>query len=307
MGLQEDRLLLLLGDGGNRTISELAVEMNVKIRTIYRIIERLNQQGYPIDSNMGVPQLLSINDSDPSSLPIMQLTHEEELLLDCLLNMLDGNQSLKSSLRRKLVQMLGHMGLERVTGRLRNVQLCNTINKAMEQRCQVILNGYASGHSATISDRLIEPVQWSSGHRQLHAFDVDKGQMRTFVISRISNVTITNKPYQHQSQYHVPEVDCFWMSGTPQKVTLRMSLLALNLLHEEYPLSTRFKEVVVRKGNTPLEQHLNLLYPYKVTLEVRSMLGVGRFVMGLVGQVLIVKGDELKTYIANNLKQNNLY
>lgn len=97
----------------------------------------------------------------------------------------------------------------------------------------------------------------------------------------MEGVEPTGVRWRYESEHVVPEVDCFWMGGAPKEVTLRIDLLALNLLHEEYPLSRQYE---VRNSDDEA-------MPYEVTLVVRSPLGVGRFVKGLDGHVVVMTDE----------------
>ena len=74
------------------------------------------------------------------------------------------------------------------------------------------------------------------------------------------------------------------MSGdVPYRVKLRLSFMAKNLLVEEYPLAGKF---LSKEGQN-----------WILDTEVFSMNGIGRFVSGLMGEVEIIVGEELKTFL----------
>ena len=85
--------------------------------------------------------------------------------------------------------------------------------------------------------------------------------------------------------------DCFRMNGkesTP--VTPKMTLMAKNLLTEEYPLSAR--DLTYEDGYWWLKT------------EVKSMAGVRRFYLGLSDQIEILDSPELVSYLSEHVKKN---
>ena len=68
-------------------------------------------------------------------------------------------------------------------------------------------------------------------------------------------------------------------------VTLKMTLMAKNILIEEYHLAS--KDLTFEDG-----------YWWLRTI-VKDLAGVGRFVIGLADQIIVVKSPELTSYIMN--------
>ncbi len=284
------KFITLLSDGKKRNIKELAKLIGKDQRTVYRYIKAMEKAGFIIDNRSGCPQVLEVNPRYVDPRHLLYFTVEEGAILSHLLLSIDSDNPLKNGLLSKLRTLLDASGLPILT----DIDNANTkvrvIAEGMERHQQVLLKSYASGSSGTIMDRHVEPVQFSANYRQVYAYDVDKLAMRAFVISRMSDAQLLDEPWRHQTEHHVDDPDCFWISGNKwTSVTLAMSQLALHLLHEEYPLSQQY---AVKKTKDPL-------FPYQVTLQVRNMKGVGRFVLGLGSQVRVVKGVALKRYVNN--------
>lgn len=73
-------------------------------------------------------------------------------------------------------------------------------------------------------------------------------------------------------------------------VTLKMTLMAKNLLIEEYPLSAC--DLTYEDGYWWLKT------------EVKSMAGVGRFYLGVSDQIEIIDSPELVSYVSEHVKKN---
>ena len=85
-------------------------------------------------------------------------------------------------------------------------------------------------------------------------------------------------------------MDAFRLSGeTPIHVRLSMTLRARNLMVEEYPLTEN--DISEGKGGR---------WIYDGT--VRRMEGIGRFVMGLLSQIEILEGEELRQYVLESIR-----
>lgn len=274
------RMLASLKADEQLSISDFARLFEVSDRSIYNMIKDVRNRGYRVCIEQSIPRLESFVAPIGADDDVYLSTDEADLLLYLIHHLTVAHpqrQSLSSligkDLKDRLEPYFCHVD--------EDLHKVSRIAEAIRNHTQLVLKGYRSGHSGTIMDRLVEPVKWSANYRQLHAYDVDKRAMRTFVVSRMEGVEPTGVRWRYESEHVVPEVDCFWMGGDPKEVTLSMDLLALNLLHEEYPLSRQYE---VRNNEDEA-------MPYEVTLVVRSPLGVGRFVKGLAGHVVVMTDD----------------
>ena len=275
--LREHKILELLQQGSGYSIFDYAKLLGVTSRTVYRALDSLRSQGYPIEKNSGRPRLLT-REGTPDDAVYLSDFEAEQLLY--LLNTMDQNAPLRTALSGRFGKVLRQTFSPYLMNDESQMQSVSDLCYAMHHGLRVVVKGYRSSHSGMEEDRHVEPFAWSANYRQVYAYDVDKMGVRTFVVSRMAGVEVTSLPWNHRHDHVAPEVDCFWMSGEAREVTLLMSLRALNLLHEEYPLSRSY--AVTKSGNAEL--------PYKVTLEVRSEQGIGRFVKGLPQDVVMVDG-----------------
>lgn len=99
--------------------------------------------------------------------------------------------------------------------------------------------------------------------------------------------------WTNEARHQKSKTDCFRISGYEQTpIKLEMSMMAKNLLIEEYPLA----EQEIRKEGEKWILETN----------VSGMEGVGRFVIGLDAEIQIIDATELSLYIkqfvANHLQ-----
>lgn len=279
------QFLKLLCDGHSHSVTELMEKMGVSRHTIYNYIEAFEEEGFVIDKNNGHPHLVRTSPGGVDLRHLVHFTAEEGQLLSQLIQSLDGTNPLKQQLQRKLRAFFVSTHLPILIDDKDADSKVRVLADGMERKCQVVLRNYHSGHSNSVEDRLVEPVQFSANYRQLYAYDAHKQSMRTFVVNRMEGVELTSEPYAFEARHEVPESDCFWMGGeVVEMVTLQLDELALSLLHEEYPLSQQYK---VRTSDAESS----------VTFPVRSLQGVGRFVLGLPGHCKVLRGKQLKAYI----------
>lgn len=270
------RLMDILESDEQHSVDELGEMLGCGRRTIYRMLKVLQQGGKPIDYNKSHPRLKDgKRDEDTCSI---FLSSEEVQLLMQTIHCLSMDNPFRQSLSSKFGATLRNTLMPYFTCNSNGMRCVAGINRSLLCHRQLVIKGYASSNSGTISDRLVEPVRWSANCRQLQAYDVEKGGMRVFAVSRMQETIVSDQEWQHEAQHRKLEEDCFWMTGDKiYNVTLLMDLRALNLLHEEYPLSEQYK---VRNSGDETR-------PYKVTLEVRSPLGVERFVRGLSEHIAV--------------------
>src|SRR5690606_30103566 len=115
---------------------------------------------------------------------------------------------------------------------------------------------------------------------------------KIFKASRIEEVEILDNDWQFKPKHQVGITDIFRMeSFEPIAVQLKLSLLAYNLIIEEFPLSEKY----LKKKN---DTH------YLLTTDVGNFIGVGRFVLGLPGEIEVVYPKIFKDYLNDKIVKN---
>ncbi|MEJ7829013.1 MAG: hypothetical protein WKF91_12470 [Segetibacter sp.] len=89
------------------------------------------------------------------------------------------------------------------------------------------------------------------------------------------DVKLSSTLWQHQEKHNVPFVDAFRMSAEAPVATVHanLTLKAYNLLVEEFPLAEAYVKPLNGK--------------YLLNIPVADFNGIGRFVMGLLGDVQV--------------------
>ncbi len=268
------------------TINQLAKLLETNVRTVYRYLALLGEVGYLIDSN---PQTNQYFLFEPGSTARPLFTPEETSELQKLLAALPPTHTLGMSIRRKLYMSTELVPLAEELHDRHLSRMIDRINQAIEEQKQVRLVHYHSARSNTISTRVVEPKWFTDNYALLWAYDPDSAERRSFKVSRMQDVEVLTLVATHEVAE--PVVDAFgWSGPAPIIVTLHLSLRAYRLLYEEYPAARAF-----------LMPQPDGLFPYVFRGEVYSYIGIGRFVLGLPGEIKVLSPEGLRGYLEGRI------
>ena len=280
-------LMKLLSSNVDYTIKELMDRLDISRRSIFRYLETLRFAGFAVQKKKGtsIHKLLSKSDDSIDLSRLIHLSAEEAYLLHNLLGALSSDCQVMINLEEKLTALFDATSVTEIIGNKVNGENILRLREAIDKKKQVVLVGYESGNTMSISDRLVEPIKFSTNYADIYAYEVASGKTKTFKISRIRNVSTLLKDWQHEDQHENIDADCFRMTGKEDiPVTLRMTLKAKNLLIEEYPLSAKY---ITYDGEW-----------WWFRANVKELTGVGRFVIGLADQIDIIESKHLCTYLS---------
>ena len=279
------RLMKLLTGNVSRTINQLAEEMSITPRTVYRYIDDIRDAGFVVNKlygNVFAMGKVARGLSDFNRL--IYFTEEEAYFTAKLIESIDNNNSLKRDLQRKLASVYDSTSIGNYIDNPANASNVEALAEAIKHRKQVVLRGYESAHSDETRDRLVEPIEFTANMIDVWAWDVDKQENRVFKVMRIHSVEVTDTDWQHSSEHRVVRPDVFRMTGDiNEPITLQLNTRAKNLLLEEFPLAE--KELKREDGKWIL--HTN----------IHSLEGAGRFVIGLAADIKVLEGSLLLDYI----------
>lgn len=274
------------------TVDELAEKLETSYRSIYRYIDTFKELGFAVEKIHGnVYRLVRVPSPFKDLTKLVYFSDEEAKILCGLIEGLDSTNTLKASLYKKLAAIYDLTSINEFKGSKSNAACIQQLGNAMEDKKKVILKSYASSNSGIVKDRLVEPFAFTNNHIEVWAYDCEKRENRLFKIPRIEWVDVLQDDWQYESEHHRQKIDPFHMAydkGTP--VQLELSVRGKNLLLEEFPLA----ESCVKEENGK----------WYFTGEVGPMEGIGRFCIGLAGDVKVIKGEALKEYIREFVKKN---
>ncbi|MDZ7899246.1 MAG: hypothetical protein U5N85_14645 [Arcicella sp.] len=165
---------------------------------------------------------------------------------------------------------------------------------AIKEGYQIRLINYHSLNSDMIKNRLIIPLKLSSDFAMLSA--VEEGKEKTFKIKRMTDVEIL---YEEKAGIgEAMNVDIFGCSSTEAlPIQLYLSKRAFQLFYEEYPSARMYLNK--RKNFT--------VFPYELRLEVQNYAGIGRWCLGLIGELKVVGDEGFRVYLNEKLKAGGEY
>ena len=195
---------------------------------------------------------------------------------------------MSESMRR---QLMAH----RILSKKEDAANVAALMDAIESKRQVILHGYSSSSSGEIKDRIVEPFAFASGQKTVWCYEVASKANKVFKVDRISNVEIKAERWEYETHHRQGKMDIFRMTGeTPTSVKLQLSLRAKNVLVEEYPEAE--KDLIETGDDDAWILETNI---YKIE-------GIGRFYMGLAGEIQIIDAKGLKEYAQKYSKDHIL-
>ena len=285
------RLMKMLTANVTYSVDDIAERLGMSRRTIYRYIDTFRDAGFLIKKS---GDCIRLDKESPHFKDISQLVHfteEEAAILKSAIENIDDTNLLKQNLKRKLYSVYDNKLLADTVVKGKNASNVHSLLDAIEQKQQVILRRYQSGHGGKVSDRRVEPFAFTTNYVQVWCLDLADQSCKLFKTSRIGSVEILGEKWQHEEAHQEAFIDIFRMNGKERtRVQLELGMMSYNLLIEEYPLAER--------DIRPLDNNRWLL-----DTEVASMHGVGRFVAGLLDDIRIIDSPELQSYIDSYLKK----
>ena len=278
-------LMKLLSSNVDYTIRELMDRLAISRRSIFRYLDTLRIAGFAVaKKGTNIHKLLSMPKEGINLSNLIHFSEEEAYLLHNLIGALTSDCQVAINLENKLAALFDATSVTEIIGNKITGENIMRLRQAIDEKKQVTLVRYESGNTMSISDRLVEPIKFSSNYRDVYAYEVSTGVTKVFKISRIGLVDVSLADWQHEDKHEKIETDCFRMAGKEDiPVTLKMTLKAKNLLIEEYPLASKYISYDGKdwwfKGN------------------VKDLAGVGRFTLGLADQITVTDTPVLNDYI----------
>lgn len=279
------RLMKMMAGNRNYTIDELAEKLGTSYRSIYRYIDTFKDCGFVVNKvRSNVYKLGKLPKSYVELKNLIYFSEEEAYVVNGLINSLDATNMLKANLKKKLSAVYDSTSIVKYVQKSEVAEHIEQLGEAIRTKKKVILKAYESAHSQEVADRFIEPFKLTTNCIDVWGFDLEKQENRVFKISRIGKVCLLQDSWSNEESHQTSKTDCFRISGfTQTPIKLELSLMAKNLLIEEYPLA----EIDLRHEDDKWILETN----------VSGMEGVGRFVIGLASDVRVIDSPELKTYI----------
>lgn len=287
-------LRILIEHPGHYTRRMLGELYNVSIDTIGRDFEEIQNAGFCLSLDDNYRYYLTAEKANEQIKELLLFSQQEKNLLNDLLHKYASEKD-----RNRIINKLETItNLPRIGNIVFTKPYLNKIAylfKAKKDKQKVILHNYKSTNSNTHSNRKVEPFQINPDEDILHAFDLDRKEIRHFRISRIERVEQLDDDWENEGKHVVVATDIFKISSKDQvKIHIRLKTGGYNELTERYPLSKAcLSPAVDAKDEYDLECMVN-----------SNFYGLQNFLLGYHEYVIeIFESEELRKHMNNKVKK----
>ena len=288
---RELKLMLLLTENHNYTVSDICDKMNISRRNLYYYLDFFKDAGFIVEHHRPYYSISKNSALYKKIDAAVHFTEDEAIVLKKALEATGDSSEQALHLIQKLEKLYDMNIVENVEMREQIGRNRAAIYEAIKQHRVVMLEGYSSPHSNSVSNRLVEPFLFMNSNQEVRCFELASKKNKTFKLSRISNVVLQDLLWSHENQHREMLTDIFMFSSEQQTIVkLRMGRLATYVLREEYPKAEKY-----------IEQDDDCHWIAEIP--VSSFLGIGRFVLGLMEDIEVLGNDEFRNYLRDKIEK----
>jgi proteasome accessory factor C len=285
------RLLITLSGIKSYSVAELAERFEKSERSIMRYLATFRNAGFIIECNDGGYRIPKIEKPFKAINELLHFSEEEAYILSRAIHSIDDTNQLKINLINKLYALYNFDRVVETVVNAENTHTVHSLLTAIREKKQVLLRKYRSSHGKIVRDRLVEPFDFTTNYTFIWAFEPESQRCKLFKTSRIGEVEALEKKAENEDKHIKEPIDVFRISSNDQqRVILKLSLRAYNLLIEEYPLAEKF--ITVTGGNK-----------WQFEALVCGFEGVSRFCLGLLDEIEIIEPESLKEFMLQKIKK----
>ena len=285
-------LLLLLTENRHYDVETLCQRLSISRRMFYYYLESFRDWGFIVEKS---GRCYSIDRESPYLKRLFEtinFTEEEALTMLSILNKVGEENALAQRIRYKLNRFYDFHILDNPALRERVAHCVSVLYDAIKRKRVVKIMDYASPHSDTVSDRVVEPFLLLNDNNDVRCYELSSGENKTFKLSRMRDVIMLDLSWSHEARHKQVFTDIFMFSGEERfPVAVRLDRLAYQVFVEEYPRATH--------AVTPEDSA-----HYVLRTEVVSYRGIGRFVLGLYDHVEVLGDEGFQAYVRETLRRN---
>lgn len=290
-------LRAIVDQPGRYTKKELAARFVMSDDTISDDFEIMANAGFVLERDQKGRYQFVVEKPFKKLQDLLHFSKEDQVLLHQAIDQIPTTTERQAQLKAKLSSLYDFRQLGHAYLRKPYLGKVDLLLQAQSEKKQVLLEGYRSSNSSTVSDRNVEAFHIAPSEDMLHAFDLEKRAVRHFRISRFTRVQILDAPWQHEGHHNIMLTDPFRIVGNEQvMVHLRLSVGAYNELTERYPLT---------KGSIEPTRDTNI---YDFQARVNSQfLGLSNFILGFYHlDIDIVAPDALREHLKIEVERMRL-
>lgn len=291
LGLQLE-LLLLLTENRQWTVDMICDHLDIQKRNLYYYLDFFKSANFGVQKRGGYYYISRQSPFISRLCDVVNFTDSEAITLRHVLDGADGNDLQVRSIKKKIERFFDFDIMEESRYNRHQALMVRRIYDAIYKERKIIIRDYSSPNSGSVTDRIVEPFLLFNGSHDLRAYELSSGVNKTFRISRMGDVEVLEEEWSNKAKHRQMFTDIFNFSGEqPVTVNILLDQLSYNVLIEEYPRAERYTR------NEIDDKH------WLFTPSVCSMLGIGRFVLGLFDHVKIIDSPELEAYVHKKLME----
>jgi predicted DNA-binding transcriptional regulator YafY len=276
------------------TRKELVEKYNVNYSTIKRDFEILETAGFILKKDIRHRYKFKRDNEFKQLKDLLHFSKEDQILLHQAIDIISPHSTRAKILKKKLASLYDFrkLGISYLNNPY--LQKINTLHKAIEAKNQIILKDYQSSNSNQIDDRCVEPFHINTTEDILHAYDIDKKQLRNFKISRITHIRQTPNKWQYEGFHNILHSDPFRISSNNLvNVHLLVTLGGKNELEERYPLTKAYIEESEEEG----------IYEFQCKVN-NQFLGLDNFILGFHREIIeIISPDIIIEHLKKGIEK----
>ena len=287
------KLLMHLAGKCAYTIDEIARSFEMSSRSVFRYLKKIEEAGFVVEKRSGKYKLATNSPNYKNLQRLIYFSEEEAYIFYRAVSEIEGGTPIANRLKKKLISLYNFAALQQGDYQAETIKV-QTITGAMKKQKRLKFIQYRSSHSGEISDRIVEAFDFFDNYQSVWCFDCQDKSVKQFKLSRLARIEAMEESWFFTAKHKEPFVDGFRMSG-PNPIAiveLQLSLKAYNLLKEEFPLT--------EKNITKIDDN-----SYHLKIPIADYHGIGRFVMGLPGDIVNIAPEEFKVFIKEKMKLLN--
>jgi predicted DNA-binding transcriptional regulator YafY len=288
-----ERIIRLIGllIGNKRSTFNLADILECDQRTVQRYIQLLRNSGFLVEyHSRGIPYLDTRRGRLKDISNLVHFNQEEAFILRKAIDSISAETPIKQNLKKKLYSIYNFPDIADIIVKPELGDIVHKIIEAIGTEKMVQMAGYQSANSNTVTDRIVEPYQFTTNYAQVWCYEPKDQKCKLFSTTRIKQVEILDEDWKYKKLHEPANLDVFRNSGfnPAGTVILHLNIRAVSLLNEEYPLAEQF----IKEKKTGLHIFETQVYNFE---------GPARFLLGLWNDIEVIGDSKFLSFIQEKI------
>lgn len=277
------QLITQLQNKPSKSVRYIANFLECTERTTYRYIDLLKQLGFDIQKDEH-NKFFIFSDKDS----VDMFTKEEAGYLIEMIKTVGKENKLQQAVLKKIYLKSEVAYQANLLFKAHLSKLVEKLNYGIANHKKVLLKQYHSVNSNKISDRLVEPFQFTENYNSICAFEIATKQNKYFNLERIIDVEVLDEPQDNHEQHQLEKTDVFGFTernGQKFEVELQLSLRAYILFKEA---NSSLEKYITKIENSDL---------YLLKVSVNNPKPIISLIRGFKDEIKIIGSKAFITYL----------